>query len=338
MADYVCPICGANYKEIDFKRGYSPQDPCRVNIGPDADFVGIYCHHYKFRIFLHQEIYCMEQEELKEKLMNLTVEHLIHSPMYIADDTPRIWYFYYTGAGEDALDGQPNYVNLAAKLNNYPEQAIDIAHRSLVNYAIRYPHYGDIICPNSYDRRTSFEHELNNNYRCGVIQLLVDLGYVKDPQDNYCYTITAEGWQKIDELRKTEQVVQQGFIAMSFREETKPIREAFRTAIKESGYSECAIDEKEHNNQIVPEIFYEIERSKFVVVDVTYPNYGAYYEAGYAQALGKQVIICCRKAEFDDKENKERPHFDIAQKAMVVWENENDLVRRLKKRIEATVK
>ena len=73
-------------------------------------------------------------------------------------------------------------------------------------------------------------------------------------------------------------------------------------------------------------------------MDVTYPNYGAYYEAGYAQALGKQVIICCRKAEFDDKENKDRPHFDIAQKAMVVWEDENDLVRRLKKRIEATVK
>jgi nucleoside 2-deoxyribosyltransferase len=123
---------------------------------------------------------------------------------------------------------------------------------------------------------------------------------------------------------------------MSFREETKPIREAFRTAMQESGYSVAVIDEKEHNNQIVPEIFYEIERSKFVVVDVTYPNYGAYYEAGYAQALGKQVIICCREAEFHDKST--RPHFDISQKSMVVWKDETDLVQRLKRRIEATVK
>ena len=125
---------------------------------------------------------------------------------------------------------------------------------------------------------------------------------------------------------------------MAFGKETENIREDFRVAIEGLNYSIRIIDEKEHNNQIVPEIFYEIERSKFVVVDVTYPNYGAYYEAGYAEALGKQVIICCRKKEFDDKENPNRPHFDISQKSMVVWEDEKDLISRLSKRIEATVK
>lgn len=125
---------------------------------------------------------------------------------------------------------------------------------------------------------------------------------------------------------------------MSFSEETDTIRKAFRQAIQESGYTARVIDEKEHNNQIVPEIFFEIERSKFVVVDVTYPNYGAYYEAGYAQALGKQVIICCRKSEFESKDRQKRPHFDISQKSMVVWQDESDLVTRLKKRIEATVR
>ena len=66
------------------------------------------------------------------------------------------------------------------------------------------------------------------------------------------------------------------------------------------------------------------------------PNYGAYYEAGYAQALGKQVIMCCRKSEFDS--DKGRPHFDVAQKSMIVWKDEEELVERLRKRIEATVK
>ncbi len=98
------------------------------------------------------------------------------------------------------------------------------------------------------------------------------------------------------------------------------------------------IDEKEHNNQIVPEILYEISRSKFVVVDITVPNYGAYYEAGYAQALGKEVIVCCKDSSFRSKSKKKKPHFDIDQKSMIVWKDEEELIDRLKRRIEATVK
>ena len=111
------------------------------------------------------------------------------------------------------------------------------------------------------------------------------------------------------------------------------IAESFKKAINACGYAPRIMSEIEHNNQIVPEIFFEIEQSKFTVVDVTYPNNGAYYEAGYAQALGKQVIVCCRKKEFDDKV----VHFDISQKSMIVWKDEAELVERLKKRIEATV-
>ena len=73
-----------------------------------------------------------------------------------------------------------------------------------------------------------------------------------------------------------------------------------------------------------------------MVVDISFPNYGAYYEAGYGQALGKEVIICCSKEKFDNPES--RPHFDIAQKSMIIWKDTDDLIARLKKRIEATVK
>ena len=82
-------------------------------------------------------------------------------------------------------------------------------------------------------------------------------------------------------------------------------------------------------------MFFEIERSKFMVVDVTFENSGAYYEAGYAQALGKEVIVCCSK-EILDGPNK--PHFDIAQKQIIDWTDLADLKERLKRRIEATVR
>jgi nucleoside 2-deoxyribosyltransferase len=148
------------------------------------------------------------------------------------------------------------------------------------------------------------------------------------------YEITARGWLRIGELSKSKNEINQGFIAMAFKPETAEIGEAFRDAIAECGYIPRRIDQKEHNNQIVPEIFYEIKRSKFLVVDVTIPNYGAYYEAGYGEALNKQVIVCCKQNVFN---NGEKPHFDIAQKSTVVWKDIEDLKQKLKIRIEATV-
>ena len=73
--------------------------------------------------------------------------------------------------------------------------------------------------------------------------------------------------ESVQQLRGNQRQSQDN--AMQFGDETKSIRESFRKAISESGYSVKIIDEKEHNNQIVPEIFFEIEQSLFVVVDIT---------------------------------------------------------------------
>lgn len=329
-----CPICGIAYpRKGEFSMG---ERKCLLNFSSDEEFAEIYCGHFNFYCYIHNHILEMDDEELQGELLNLATEHLLHHNFYEKNSGKKRWYFYFNDISDGIYERYPEYINLANGLKNYPTQTIDVAHRALVNFSVLYPHYGDEMCPSWTKKRICFENESNNTHSCGIMRILEDFGYVKDPNNNETYTITASGWQKINDLNKEEQIINQGFIAMSFRDETQNIREAFRTAIKESGYTERIIDEKEHNNQIVPEIFYEIERSKFVVVDVTYPNYGAYYEAGYAQALGKQVIICCRKEEFDSLDKK--PHFDIAQKATVVWEDETDLIARLKKRIEATVK
>ena len=167
------------------------------------------------------------------------------------------------------------------------------------------------------------------------LNILKDFNYLE--MENGKCRITAEGWKQIEKINRDSENSTDVFIAMSFGEETKGIRESFKSAIKECGYIPVIIDEVHHNNQIVPEILYHIKKSKFVVVDVTEPNYGAYYEAGYAQALNKEVIICCQQEPFDSPDRKKRPHFDIAQKSMVVWDTHEKLVERLIKRIEATV-
>ena len=131
---------------------------------------------------------------------------------------------------------------------------------------------------------------------------------------------------------------------MSFSDGTKDTREALRNAIIDAKFSPKFIDEAIHNKQIVPEMFRMIRACRFLILEISDPNYGAYYEAGYALGLGKEVIICCSKEAFyrqyeTDEEKKYqkylRPHFDIAQKQILIWEDYEDLREKLAKWIVA---
>lgn len=323
MGSFICPLCGYGEK-------------CKEIIEGENSYIGFHCGHFHVDYFLGDDIINLRDTVLKEKLLNLVAEHLLRQKFCNVQGIDCKWHFFYEPSYNKSESDPPQYINLAELIHNYPDNVLDVANRSLMNLSILFPNYGDEICLFPADKRILFEYNINNNQTGGILKILTDMGYLKEPQSDEFYIITAEGWKKIDALKKKNLIRKQAFIAMHFGKKTANIREAFRQAITESGYSVKIIDEKEHNNQIVPEIFFEIEQSLFVVVDVTYPNYGAYYEAGYAQALGKEVIVCCSKDKFNDPDT--RPHFDIAQKSMIIWDDTDDLVRRLKRRIEATVK
>lgn len=320
MSKFVCPICGGSEK-------------CTKS-DPPGYFSFFRCDR-GFAFGVADDILEMPPET-QDRLYNLILEHLLYSPKFGKKD----WCFFYepTEQKDDAND--PQSVNLAEALQSYPADLIEQANRTLFNLSVLYPRYSDEFYTEYIDIHASFCTGDNAaDDAQGFFTLMVELGYlmIKGTHQNI-FAISANGWKKIDALKKQRQEIKQGFIAMSFGDETNFIRNAFHMAIEDSGYAARLIDEKEHNNQIVPEIFYEIQRSKFVVVDVTYPNYGAYYEAGYAQGIGKEVIVCCKKDVFENTEGKyERPHFDISQKSIVIWEDEKDLIHRLKRRIEATV-
>lgn len=119
------------------------------------------------------------------------------------------------------------------------------------------------------------------------------------------------------------------FIAMWFDEKMNIARKKIEKAVVECGYRPVFIDVKEHNGQIVPEIFKEINDSEFVIADLTGQRGGVYYEAGYAMAKDKQVILCCK--------NDESTHFDVAQINTIYWNDEEDLSNRLIDRIKSTI-
>ena len=103
---------------------------------------------------------------------------------------------------------------------------------------------------------------------------------------------------------------------------------SIKSAIIKAGYIPIIIKDKEHNHSIPEEISYEIKHSAFVVADMTLQNNGAYYEAGLAKGLGKDVIFTCAKKDFDNL------HFDTKQINTIPWDDlskfEDDLYKRIK--------
>jgi len=144
-------------------------------------------------------------------------------------------------------------------------------------------------------------------------------------------TILPEGYKIIYGLQK-ECSYNEVFIAMSFDNDYENIRKTIIEAIRETGYTEKIMLEHQTNEWIMPEIFHLIEQSKFVIVDLTSHNLGAYYESGFAEGIGKEVIHICQEKIF-----KKKSHFDVKQKATVLWNTEKELKERLIKRIEATI-
>lgn len=152
--------------------------------------------------------------------------------------------------------------------------------------------------------------------------------------------LTPKGIEKATQLQNSQN--RDVFVAMSFHKSADDIRKAIKQGIEDAQYSSLLMDEIVHNHQIVPEMLRLIKETRFMIMDITQPNFGAYYEAGYAQGLGKEVIITCSKEVWDKKdfscdldkdcrykEIASKPHFDIAQKQVLVWKDYKDLTKQL---------
>lgn len=151
--------------------------------------------------------------------------------------------------------------------------------------------------------------------------------------DNRIWFVVSEGaielYQNSEKNSKNNNLA---FIAIKFKDNEERI-EAIQKAIALAGYEPRIMSEYETNNWIMPEIFHQIKLSKFVVVDLSIRCDGAYYEAGYAYALGKEVIHL-----YDNREQGTNPlHFDVAQKSTVMYNDYDELVEKLVARIKATV-
>ena len=158
-----------------------------------------------------------------------------------------------------------------------------------------------------------------------------ELGFVKW-NDGNVYSLTPKGWAHV---RGDSGVPVPGrcFVAMAFRPELSgAFQDGIRAAIQDDcGFEAVRMLELEHNDKICDRIIVEIRRAQFIIADFTFHRGGVYFEAGFAQALGRPVIWTCKACHF------KRLHFDTRQYNHIRWETADDLRKQLTARVRGTI-
>ena len=335
-----CPICGNNSATI-----YNQDDGLRIFVKCPA------CGRYEYDV---------TRTELIETFKNELPIYLFYTKNNKAitdNDDPRAYKLidlsnYY----EKIKLQQPWACNIDEETlkNFYPIEISNKIDMILLNIAKNSKYIGDyasyikeelnsLFFVKRYDNINEFSQQQQSQQVNSLKSYMID--------NRYSIELTPEGWNRVDKIQKSRIFNKDIFVSMSFADETKNTREAIRSGIESAGFSAEFLDEITHNKQIVPEMFRLIRESKMLILDISIPNYGAYYEAGYALGLGKEVIICCERSVFEGKykvngqEISEaekikfgrylKPHFDIAQKQILLWDHNEDLTKKLAEWIKA---
>lgn len=119
------------------------------------------------------------------------------------------------------------------------------------------------------------------------------------------------------------------FVIMKFGDEE--LDSAFHGVIKplgkEFGFDVIRVDEIQDSGNINQQILENISKSKLIIADLSGERPNCYYEAGFAHALGKEVIFSIKSGN--------KIHFDLVANRFIQWRTENDYRVQLRARLSA---
>ncbi len=182
----------------------------------------------------------------------------------------------------------------------------------------------------SPDSASTLAYELHEIGLVGMDQVMGANGY--GFEDAF---LTLDGWERWEKERSNENTSNVGMIAMQFGDPILDalVNEVIKPAIEEiSGLSVERIDDSPKAGIIDVILRQTIRDAAFVIADLSHANRGAYWEAGFAEGLGKPVIYICEQSVWDDQ----KTHFDTNHCTTVIYEN--DKPDEFKKRLIATIR
>jgi hypothetical protein len=130
--------------------------------------------------------------------------------------------------------------------------------------------------------------------------------------------LTAAGWNRFEELKRAHVASKFAFFARKFDNPDldRLFDACLRKAVEETGYELRTATQRAGLIDAVIED--EIRRCRFVVADLSDDNAGAYWEAGFAEGLGRDVIYICRAT--DPSGAQKETHFDAGHRQTVRWD------------------
>jgi hypothetical protein len=147
---------------------------------------------------------------------------------------------------------------------------------------------------------------------------------------NYDETSVREFAKDVISLAERLILPTRAFVIMSFAEDGHLIDayNTFERVCREYGFTAFKVDQHLDNQQrIVPNIFSSIRHSAFIIAEVSGARPNVYYELGFAQALGKDIITTAYKGT-------ELP-FDIFDVPVHFWDSQHVLEKKLRSTLDA---
>jgi hypothetical protein len=187
--------------------------------------------------------------------------------------------------------------------------------------AVNYENSGAIIGAKS---KEGFKLVTGHLVRSGLI-LSENLGIHGDfnklaSKGSVATALSFAGWDHYENLLRRGQVYRKAFMAMKFGDTAldNVLENVLKPSAKRAGFDLFKLNDRPKAGIIDNRMRVEIQASDFVVADLSHDNLGAYWEAGYAEGLGKPVIYLCEKSKFEQS----KTHFDTNHHLTILWDAE----------------
>jgi hypothetical protein len=115
------------------------------------------------------------------------------------------------------------------------------------------------------------------------------------------------------------------FPIMPFTTDFDDVFASYREVCKSFKFDAERTDKSETTERIVPRIIEGIRSAAFVIADISEVSPNVYYEIGFAQGLGKPLVLTAKKGT--------KLPFDVIDVPVIFWRNQEDLKEQLRKRI-----
>jgi hypothetical protein len=146
----------------------------------------------------------------------------------------------------------------------------------------------------------------------------IDCGDMDSPDEIMEIDLTLSGWAEFEKERRGQTAGGYGFIALKFND---PVLDPFvidvvKPAVSALGFELVDMRDAAEAGIIDNVMRARIRDASFVLVDLTHANEGAYWEAGYAEGLGKPVLYLCKREVFETSGT----HFDTNHCTTILWD------------------